>query len=148
MDGAASEIALIDVNKEKAEGEAMDLQHGLQFKPDAKISFGNDYKLCEDAEIVVICAGAHQKPNETRLELVNKNSAILKEMIPKIIRHNKDCILLVVANPLDILTYLALKYSKFPKIRCLAPVPYLTQQGLGTFLANILMSALTACMHT
>jgi len=115
MDGAASEIALIDINKEKAEGEAMDLQHGLQFKPDAKISFGNDYKLCKDAEIIVICAGAHQKPSETRLELVKKNSAILKEMIPKIIRHNKDCILLVVANPLDVLTYLALKYSKFPK---------------------------------
>ena len=115
MDGAASEIALIDINKEKAEGEAMDLQHGMQFKPDAKISFGSDYKLCQDAEIVVICAGAHQKPGEARLDLVKKNSAILKDMIPKITRHNKDCILLVVANPLDVLTYLALKYSKFSK---------------------------------
>lgn len=115
MDGAASEIALIDVNREKAEGEAMDLQHGLQFNPNAKISFGSDYILCKDAEIVVICAGAHQKPQETRLDLVKKNSAIFKDMIPKITKHNKDCILLVVANPLDVLTYLALKYSKFPK---------------------------------
>ena len=115
IDGAANEIALIDVIREKAEGEAMDLQHGLQFKPNVKVSFGNDYALCKDAEIVVICAGAHQKPNETRLDLVKKNSAISKEMIPQITRHNKDCILLVVANPLDVLTYLTLKYSKFPK---------------------------------
>lgn len=117
IDGAASEIALIDVNREKAEGEAMDLQHGLQFKPGTKISFGNDYRLCRDAEIVVICAGAHQNPGETRLDLVKKNSSIFKEMVPKIVKHNKDCILLVVANPLDVLTYLALKYSKFPKSR-------------------------------
>src|SRR3989338_2797787 len=84
IDGAASEIALIDVNKEKAEGEAMDLQHGLQFKPDTKISFGSNYRLCKDAEIVVICAGAHQKPGETRLDLVKKNSAIFRKMIPEI----------------------------------------------------------------
>ena len=115
IDGAVSEIALIDVNKEKAHGEAMDLQHGLQFKPDVKISFGSDYRLCRDAEIVIICAGAHTKPGETRLDLVKRNSAILKEMIPKVVRHNKDCIFLVVANPLDVLTYLTLKYSKFPR---------------------------------
>ena len=84
IDGAASEIALIDVNREKAQGEAMDLQHGLMFKPNVKITFGNDYSLCKDAEIVVITAGAHQKPGETRIDLVNRNSAIFKEMIPKI----------------------------------------------------------------
>ena len=115
IEEAASEIALIDVNKEKAEGEAMDLQHGMQFKPNTKISFGNDYGLCKDAKIVVITAGAHQKPGETRIDLVNKNSAIFKEMIPKITENNQDCILLVVSNPLDVLTYLTLKYSKFPK---------------------------------
>ena len=115
IDGAASEIALIDVNKEKAEGEAMDLQHGLQFRPNVRINFGSDYKLCKDAEIVVICSGAHQKPDETRIDLVKKNSAIFREMIPEIVKNNKDCILLVVSNPLDVLTYLTLKYSKFPK---------------------------------
>ena len=117
IDGSASEIALIDVNREKAEGEAMDLQHGLQFKPNVKISFGSSYELCKDAEIIVICAGAHQKPGETRIDLISRNSAIFKEMIPQIVKHNSDCILLVVANPLDILTYLTLKYSKFPKSR-------------------------------
>ncbi|MBI1934815.1 L-lactate dehydrogenase [Candidatus Woesearchaeota archaeon] len=117
IEGAASEIALIDVNREKAEGEAMDLQHGLQFKPNVRVSFGSSYELCKDAEIVVITAGAHQKPGETRIDLVKKNSAIFKEMIPQITKHNKECILLVVSNPLDVLTYLALKYSKFPKNR-------------------------------
>lgn len=117
IDGAASEIALIDFNREKAQGEAMDLQHGLPFKSNVKVNFGSDYKLCKDAEIVVICAGAHQKPGETRIDLVKKNSEIFREMIPKIVKNNKDCILLVVTNPLDVLTYLALKYSKFPKNR-------------------------------
>src|SRR3989338_5711500 len=70
MDGAASEIAIIDVNKEKAQGEAMDLQHGLQFVQNCKITFANSYSLCRDAEIVIISAGAHQKPGETRLDLV------------------------------------------------------------------------------
>ncbi|MBI4452701.1 L-lactate dehydrogenase [Candidatus Woesearchaeota archaeon] len=117
IEGVASEIALIDVNREKAEGEAMDLQHGLQFKPNTKVAFGSDYGLCKDADIVVITAGAHQKPGETRIDLVKKNSAIFREMIPQITSNNNDCILLVVSNPLDVLTYLALKYSKFPRHR-------------------------------
>ncbi|MBI2208507.1 L-lactate dehydrogenase [Candidatus Woesearchaeota archaeon] len=117
IDGAASEIALIDVNREKAEGEAMDLQHGMQFRQNVKINFGSSYELCKDADIVVICAGAHQKPGETRIDLVKRNSAIFKGMILRIARHNKNCILLVVSNPVDILTYLTLKYSKFPKSR-------------------------------
>ena len=119
IDNAASEIALIDVNKEKAQGEAMDLQHGLQFKPNTKITFGSSYELCKGAEIVVITAGAHQKPGETRIDLVRKNSSIFREMIPQITKNNKDCILLVVSNPLDVLTYLTLKYSKFPKSKVL-----------------------------
>ncbi|MBI2134468.1 L-lactate dehydrogenase [Candidatus Woesearchaeota archaeon] len=117
IDGAASEIALIDVNREKAEGEAMDLQHGLQFRQNVKIEFGSGYELCKNADIVIICAGAHQKPGETRIDLVKKNSVIFGEMIPKIVKHNKSCIILVVSNPVDILTYLALRYSKFPKNR-------------------------------
>jgi L-lactate dehydrogenase len=115
IDGSASEIALIDQNREKAQGEAMDISHGMQFEPYSKITFGDSYKLCKDAEVIIITAGAHQKKGETRLDLTNKNSKIFKEIIPKIIKYNKDCILLVVTNPLDVLTYLTLKYSKFPK---------------------------------
>src|SRR3989344_6529723 len=96
IDGAASEIALIDFNMEKAQGEAMDLQHGLPFKSNVKVNFGSDYRLCKDAEIVVICAGAHQKPSETRIDLVKNNSEIFRKMIPEIVKNNKNCILLVV----------------------------------------------------
>ena len=117
MDGAVSEIALIDVNKEKAEGEAMDLQHGLQFRQNVTITYGNSYELCKDADIVVVTAGKHTEGKQSRLELIEQNAALFRQMIPKIARQNKDCILLIVSNPLDVLTHLALKYSKFPKNR-------------------------------
>jgi L-lactate dehydrogenase len=117
IDGVASEIALVDVRKEKAEGEALDLVHGALFTPFTKVTYGDSFSLCKDAEIVIITAGANQKPGETRTDLTKKNAAILKEMIPKILKYNRNCILLMVTNPLDVLTYLALKYSKFPENR-------------------------------
>lgn len=112
--GVAREISLIDVQKEKVEGEAMDLKHGLQFLPTARVSFGQDYAGCEGADVVVITAGANQKPGESRLDLVKKNAAIFKEMVPKIAREAPESVLLVVTNPVDILTYLTLRYSKMP----------------------------------
>jgi len=112
-DGAADEIVLIDVCKDLAEGHAMDLCHGMEFVPNAKIHAA-DYSACKDADIIVICAGLPRKPEETRLDLINKNAAILKDIISKIIEFNKDCILLLVANPVDVLTHLAIKYSGFP----------------------------------
>ncbi|RLI97268.1 MAG: L-lactate dehydrogenase [Candidatus Aenigmatarchaeota archaeon] len=117
ISGACSEIVLIDVNKQKAKGEAMDLKHGMQFVHQSKIRFGEDYRLCKGSSIVIICAGAGQKPGETRLDLVKKNAAIFKDMIPKITKHCKDCILLVVSNPVDVLTYIAMEYSGFPPER-------------------------------
>lgn len=117
IDGAPSEITLIDVSKEKAEGEAMDLEHGMQFVPNTKLTYGTDYKLVKDAEIVVITAGARTKPGQTRLELITTNAGILKNIINQVKKYNKDCILLIVSNPVDILTYLAWKYSGFPRER-------------------------------
>ncbi len=113
----ASEIAIIDINKEKAEGEAMDLEHGIQFVPGSKITYGDSYDLCRGADVIVITAGLAQKPGETRLQLVNKNAKIFKEMIPKITEHNKDGVILLVSNPVDIMTYLTLRYSGLPKER-------------------------------
>jgi L-lactate dehydrogenase len=115
IEGIASEIAIIDINKVKAEGEAMDLQHGLQFKQNAKITFSNSCSLCKDADVVVITAGKHTAGKQSRLGLVETNAALFKKLVPQITRYNKNCILLVVTNPLDVLTYLAVKYSKFPK---------------------------------
>jgi L-lactate dehydrogenase len=114
--GLVSEISLIDVNAEKAMGEAMDLEHGLPFVQPARINAGN-YEECADADIVVVAAGAAQKPGESRLNLVERNAAIFKQVIPKIKEHNDHCILLIATNPVDIMTYVSLKLSGFPANR-------------------------------
>ena len=102
--GLFSEIVLIDHNKEKAEGEALDISHGLPFAKPMQI-YAGDYADISDAAIIVVTAGAGQKPGETRLDLVKKNVAIFKSVIPEITKYNRDGILLVVANPVDVLTY-------------------------------------------
>lgn len=114
--GLFNEMVLIDVNREKAEGEAMDLSHGLAFAKPMEI-YAGDYEDLKDAGIIIITAGAGQKPGETRMDLVNKNVAIFKDMIPKIAKHNKEAILLVVSNPVDILTWVTLKLSGYPSNR-------------------------------
>jgi L-lactate dehydrogenase len=115
--GVTEELVLIDLNKEKSEGDAMDLNHGLPFAPGAtKIWFG-DYSDCKDADIVCICAGANQKPGETRLDLVEKNAAIFKNIIDSVMQSGFDGIFLVATNPVDILTYAVWKFSGLPKER-------------------------------
>lgn len=118
LDGVVSEISLIDINKDKAEGEALDLQHGMQFSKSTRIWAGDSYELVKDAKIVVICAGfAQSSGGETRLDLLEKNVAVFKDIVPKITKYNKDCILLVVTNPLDVLTYVTWKLSGFPSCK-------------------------------
>ncbi len=114
ISGLVSELALVDVNKSKAEGEAMDLNHGMPFVRPVKIYTG-DYKDCKDADIVIISAGANQRPGETRIDLIHKNASIFRSIITELVRHNNDCILLVVTNPVDILTYFTYRLSGFPK---------------------------------
>ncbi len=115
IEGSANEIVLVDINREKAKGEALDLVHGNLFTPYTKVNYGSSYKLVKDADIVVVTAGAHQKPGDTRLDLIKINARITKDIIENIVKNNKDCIILMVTNPLDVLTYLAGKWSKFPK---------------------------------
>jgi L-lactate dehydrogenase len=116
--GIASEIVLIDLDKEKAEGEAMDIDHGASFVPPVKVNAG-DYSDCKEADIIIITAGAPQKPGESRLDLVEKNTEIFKDIIPSITEYNEEGILLVVTNPVDVLTYVTYKLSGFPKNRVL-----------------------------
>ena len=111
-----SEIVLIDADKNRAEGEALDISHGLPFSKPMQIYAGS-YEDISDAAVVIVTAGAGQKPGETRLDLVKKNVAIFKSIIPEIAKYNKDGILLVVANPVDILTYVAKQLSGFPSNR-------------------------------
>lgn len=113
--GLATSIVLIDMIPELAQGHVMDLNHGLSFAQPSRISVG-DYSDCKDANIVVVTAGASQKPGETRLDLVRRNTDIFKNIIPQIVQHNPG-ILLIVSNPVDVLAYVALKISEYPMNR-------------------------------
>lgn len=113
IQGQANEIVLVDVNRAKAEGEAMDLGHGLAFVRPVEVRAG-DYADCAGADIVIITAGAASQLGETRLDLATRNVAIFKQIIPQIVRHNPEGILLVVTNPVDVLTYLTVKLAQHP----------------------------------
>ena len=111
------ELVLVDINTERVEGEVMDLNHALPYAPlkvDIKVG---DYTDCNGATLVVIAAGANQKEGETRLDLLNKNSAIFKDIIGKVMENNFDGIFLIATNPLDVMTYLTWKFSKLPSNR-------------------------------
>ena len=113
-----SELVLLDVNMKKADGEAKDIAHGIPFAGQMKIYAGT-YDDAADAAIIIITAGANQKPGETRLDLVQKNTAIYQSIIPEIVKRDFGGILLIVSNPVDILTYVALKLSGLPENRVL-----------------------------
>ena len=114
--GLFSEMVLIDADHDKAEGEALDIAHGIPFVGHVNI-YAGDYDDIVDAAIVIVTAGANQKPDETRLDLVNKNVGIYKSIIPEIANRNYQGILLIVSNPVDILTYVACKLSNMPENR-------------------------------
>jgi L-lactate dehydrogenase len=114
--GLASELVLVDVRAEKAEGEAMDLNHGLSFARPMKISQG-DYTNLAGASVVVIAAGAAQKPGESRLDLLARNAEIFRHIVPRVVASNPHGIILVATNPVDILTYISLRESDLPPSR-------------------------------
>lgn len=115
-DKVFTEIVLIDANEAKAQGEAMDIAQGTPFAGAVSVMAGN-YCDLSDAGVIIITAGANQRPGETRLDLIGRNAAIFKSIIPSITEYNKEAILLVVANPVDVLTTIALKLSGFPANR-------------------------------
>lgn len=112
--GIAEEFAIVDIVKERTEGDAMDLEDATAFTAPKNI-YSADYDTCKDADLVVITAGAPQKPGETRLQLVDKNLKIIKSVVEPIVKSGFDGIFLVAANPVDILTYAVQKLSGFPK---------------------------------
>jgi L-lactate dehydrogenase len=114
--GQAREIVLVDMDHERAVGEAMDLQQGTAFTFPVEVRAGS-YADCRDAAAVVITAGAKQKPGEPRLELAGRNARILETMIPEILKNGFDGVLMVVSNPVDVLTQLAWKISGLPRNR-------------------------------
>ncbi|MFZ7033628.1 L-lactate dehydrogenase [Bulleidia extructa] len=114
--GLFSEMVLVDVMKEKAEGEAMDINHGAALCNPMNI-YAGDYADIKDAAIIVLTAGANQKPGETRLDLLKKNISIHSSIMAEIRKQNCEGILIVVANPVDVLTLYAQKYSGMPENR-------------------------------
>ena len=116
LSGLASEIVLVDANRARAEGEAMDLNHTVPFAHPTRVRAG-DYADCAGSVVTVIAAGANQRPGETRLELVRKNAAIFRQIVPEVARHNPGGLLLVATNPVDALTYASLKLSGLPAKR-------------------------------
>ena len=138
MSGLFSEMVLIDADRERAEGEALDISHGMPLARPMKIYAGG-YDDVTDAAIIVVTAGANQKPGETRLDLVKKNVAIFRSIMPEISKRKYKGILLIVANPVDILTYTAVRYSGLPSSRVIgsgtvldtARLKYLLSEHLG-----------------
>lgn len=117
LKGIAREIALIDINEKRVLGEALDLKHGSVFFETCSIKSGSKYELCKDSDVVVISAGAAQKPGESRLSLAERNASVLRKVVPCIAKFAPNSILLIVTNPVDVMTMLALKLSGFPKRR-------------------------------
>lgn len=138
LEGVVGEIVLIDIDRERVEGEAMDLNHAVPLSNSIRIRVG-DYIDCAGADIVAIAAGVSQRPGESRLELLQRNAAIFRDIVPRITAHNQDGILLVATNPVDVLSYVAWKVSGFPAERVIgsgtvldtARFRYLLGQHLG-----------------
>ena len=133
--GLFSEIAMIDADMDKAEGEAMDISHGIPFAKHMRV-YAGDYDDVRDAGIVIVTAGANQKPDETRLDLVHKNVGIFNSIIPEIASRDFKGILLVVANPVDILTAVAQKLSGLPENRVIGSGTVLDTGRLKTRLSE------------
>lgn len=115
--GAVEELILIDIDQSKAEGEAMDLNHGLAFAPRKMSIKAGNYDECRDASLVVITAGVNQKEGETRINLLNRNASIMKSVVKQIMTSEFKGIILVATNPVDILTYVVWKESGLPSSR-------------------------------
>ncbi|MBQ2937772.1 MAG: L-lactate dehydrogenase [Clostridia bacterium] len=117
--GGVNELVLIDIDKEKTIGEQMDLSHGLPFAPQKMVIKAGDYDECKDAQVVVITAGIAQKPGQTRLELAETNTKIMKSITENIMASGFDGIIIVASNPVDLMTYVVAKVSGLPKNRVL-----------------------------
>lgn len=114
-DGVVNELLLVGRDKEKIEGEQLDLEHGLSFLHHAHVEATENYADIAGSDLVVITAGAAQKPGDTRLDLAEKNIKIIEDIVPKIVKHSPESVILIISNPVDILTYKAYKIAGLPK---------------------------------
>ena len=117
--GVGKHIVLYDVKREKVDSEVLDLNHGLQFVPMAMVEGSDDVGICTDADVVVITAGAKQKPGQTRMDLAAANAQLCRTLVPQLLKVAPQAVYLLVTNPVDVMTYITLKLSGLPKERVL-----------------------------
>jgi L-lactate dehydrogenase len=142
--GLAEEIALLDANTDQAKGQVLDIVHGLPFTPPVHIHVG-DVKDYADAHIIVITAGAKQGPGESRLKLLQRNADIIRTIMEDICKQKSQAVVIIVSNPVDVLTYVALKHSGWPRERIIgsgtmldsARFQYLLSEHCGVDTRNI-----------
>lgn len=142
--GLFSEIVLIDIDTKKAAGEAADIGHGVPFNSPTDI-YAGDYNDISDCRIIIITAGANQRQGQTRLDLIDENVKIFHSIVSQIKRHNNEAIIIVVTNPVDVLTYVTLKISEFPESHVIgsgtvldtARLKYLIGRQLGVDSRNV-----------
>lgn len=133
--GLASEIVLIDANAQRARGEALDIEHGAALAPPVLVRNG-EYPDLADAHLVIIAAGANQKSGETRMDLAQKNLAVIDSIVPQVARYAPECVLLVVSNPVDVLTWRAAELAGFAEGRVLGSGTVLDTARLRTLLSR------------
>ncbi|XP_077302170.1 lactate dehydrogenase isoform X2 [Arctopsyche grandis] len=143
--GVTSELVMVDCMADKLKGELMDMQHGSMFLKNAKIQAGTDYALTADSALCIITAGARQREGESRLSLVQKNTDIFKHIIPQLVQYSPNTILLVVSNPVDILTYIAWKISGLPKNRVFGSGTNLDSSRFRYLMSEMLGVAPSSC---
>lgn len=114
MRGAARTVALHDINAAKVEAEALDLQHGVQFVPQAEVIGSDDIAVCADADVVVVTAGAKQKPGQSRIDLAGATIGLMKNILPPLVEVAPNAVYIMVTNPVDVVTYASLKISGLP----------------------------------
>lgn len=146
VQGISNDVVIIDRNDDKVRGEILDINHGAYFMKSATITGGSDFSLSAGSRLIIFTAGARRAVGETRLDLVQKNVEILKALIPKLVRHSPDAILLIVSNPCDILTYVAWKLSGFPRNRVMGSGTHVDTSRFRYLLAQRFGVAITS-MH-
>jgi L-lactate dehydrogenase len=134
--GVGRTIALYDLDAAKARAEVLDLNHGLQFVPAATVVGSDDLEVCRGADLVVVTAGAKQRPGQTRLELAHANVEMCRELVPRLLEVAPDAILLLVTNPVDVVTHAALRYSGLPPNRVFGSGTVLDSSRLRLLIAQ------------
>ncbi|XP_045784269.1 L-lactate dehydrogenase [Maniola jurtina] len=143
--GVTNNIALVDVMEDKLKGEMMDLQHGSAFMKNARIQASTDYAISAGSKICVVTAGVRQREGESRLDLVQRNTDVLKNIIPQLVKYSPEAVFIIASNPVDILTYVTWKISGLPKHRVIGSGTNLDSARFRYLLSEKLCVAATSC---